>query len=264
MADETEVTNVPADSGAELAASQAEAEQRADPSIDVEALASEFGWTPVEGWRGNPDDWVPAGEFLKSAAKLHKRTREDVKELRRTAERLERTAGQIAQEKFERLRSEWERAHVEAVENGDPAAARKAAAELDRIERQSTEQVAGDDPERMFAAANPWYGKDEDATALAQGVSMRLAQQGRTIDEQLEAAQAAVRKRFPELFGETAPKRRAPAVHDAATRSVPPSKEKGAANLPPSARNAGLDFVRRGMVDSLEEYAKTWFQENGQ
>jgi hypothetical protein len=271
MADEQDVVEAP-EAGAAIDHEQAAAELLADPGLDVEAIAREFGWSPKEAWRGDPAEWSSAGDFLKGAAKIHKRTREDLKAVRKSNERIGRMVETIAQERLQKLKDDWEARLDEAVEAGDKVGARKAQAEINRITQEA--EASASNPEAEFAEANPWYGKDEDATALAVGVSQRLAAQGKTVAEQLEAAAAKVRERFPELFGdddgepEPAPTRRKapPSVHAPGSRGGSTARGGRGWNDIPMQDRATMEreFVAKGLVTDKGELARIYFEENGQ
>jgi len=276
MADEGEVQDAPTevvDAGEGLGG-QADAELRADPSIDVEGLARSFGWSPKEAWRGDPGDWTPATEFLNQAAKIHKRTREDLKLLRKSTDRMGRMVERLASDKFETMKAQWQAKHAEAVEAGDVAGAEKAGRKLVEIEREQAE--AASTPEQDFAEANPWYGKHPEATDFAVATSARLAREGKGIEAQLDAVSAAVRKRFPELFEDggdaaederPAQRRKAPpSVHDTGSRaSAGMSREKGWNDIPTADRIVmEREFVAKGLVTDKKELARIYFEENGQ
>lgn len=149
----------------------------------------------------------------------------------------------------------------DAVEAGDANAARAATREIDREQAKLSAARVVDDPETAFAADNPWYDKHEGATALAVGVSQRMARQGKTVPEQLEAAAAAVRETFPQLFNDKPGTKAPPAVNAPATRTAPSNRAKGVADLPPSARKAAEDFARKIPGMTVETYAKTYWAE---
>lgn len=260
MSDETDLKDGPAaDAGADFEAQQAAAEAGADPSISLEDLAREMGWSPKDAWRGDPDAWRPAADFLRSTVTVNKSLRAEIKDIKRS---IEKTTTQMAEEKFGKLKAQLEAKFEEAVETGDKQAAKQASAELAKLEQQ--QGAGGDSPEDAFAAENPWYGKDDEATAYAIGISQRLAAQGKSVAEQLAAAKAGVEKRFPELF-EVTPKRKQPAaVHEPGSRGAGQrSGGQGWNDLPTDVQQEmERAFVRTGMVKDKALLAKNWFAEN--
>jgi hypothetical protein len=92
----------------------------------------------------------------------------------------------------------------------------------------------------------------------------RLLISSKRAQNQIEEAQAAVRRRFPELFADTPPPAKTPpAVHGTTSRAAAPSnRAKGFGDLPSSARTAGEMMVRKGLVKDIATYAKFWHEEN--
>lgn len=248
----------------DIDALQADAEQQAEP-ITVESLAAEKGWSPKEKWRGAPDKWKPADEFIRATFDINDQVRRELKSTKDTVEKLARTSATITADRIAAATREIEARFADAVEAGDVKGAKAATEELRRVEAQ-----AKPEPENAVAdfmdRNKGWYEKDDEATALAVSVSNRLAGQGKSQAEQVEAAEAAVRKFKPELFGDadkTPAGRRAPLVNEPGSRSSGTSnRAKGVADLPPSAVRAGQDFVKKGLVPDMATYAKSWHAEN--
>lgn len=259
MSDDTLTAEAPVEVPDDAAA-PAEAEVAAAP-VTVEDIAAEKGWAPRDKWRGDPDKWKPADSFIRDTFDIADRVRRDLKHVTRQTETLVRTSAAIAKQQVEAARADYEQRLAEAVEAGDVGAVKAVTAQIARIDGP---EASGTDFETDFASRNPWYGKDDEATAIAVAVSHRLFKQGRPVGEQLEAAEASVKRRFPELFGTTEPQRKAPLVAAPTTRTAAPSASRvpGVADLPPSARKAGENFVRLGLNTSLAEYAKVWHAEN--
>lgn len=257
MADETQTDDVPLDDATAADTAQDTA-TAAEPS--VAELAAEMGWSPKEQWRGAPDKWKPAAEFLKTTVDINRTQSRELKAMKAQVDRIASTSAAIVEQQVAERVAAAEAKFTAAVEAGDPNAARAATREIDQLKAAAPAA----DPEAQFAAANPWYGKDEDATALAIGVSNRLAAQGATVEAQLDAAAAAVAKTFPHLAGGAKPAAKAPpAVNAPTSRTAAPSnRAKGVSDLPPSARKAGEMFVAKGLVPSLDAYAKVWLSEN--
>lgn len=232
-----------------------------DDDISPEALAAELGWSPKDKWRGDPDEWKPAASFLKTTVEINKSRGREIKSLNERLDRIARTTAQITDQALERQRGELETKYREAVDENDYDAARKIGQKIDALKPDNTP-----DPEvRDFVSRNgEWYNVDPDATAIAFNVAQRHADQGKSAAEQLEAAEAAVRKRFPEYFKDAAPRAKQPAsVELSGSRAAGHTKRgpKGFNDLPPEAKTAALDFEKRGRT-TKDEYAKLYWQEN--
>ena len=239
----------------------------ADEPTPFDGLAREMGWFPKSDYKGDPEKWRPAEDYIKQGVKSTKALKRDLQEVKKTADRLARTSAAITERALAEQRAELEAAHDQAVDLGDRKAAREAASEIAKLDSQAVEAPSH---EADFARDNPWYGVDDEATAYAVSVSQRLATQGKSVDEQLEAAATAVQKRFPELFDEPAPKKAAPRVGAPTVRgSSIGSREKGFNDLPADAKlawaNYDKSFKARGHAAGYpkEEYVKDYFENAG-
>jgi len=229
-------------------------------------LAKEMGWFPPDEYNGDADKWRSAEDYIKHGVQSTKSLKRDLKAVKDTADRLARTSATLTAKALDEQRAELEARHDQAVEDGDKEAARAAAKDLARLDDAPD---LGDVKTMVkeFTERNDWYTTHEKATDLAAMVSKKLANQGKGVSEQLEAAEIAVRERFPELFEKP---KKAPAVHNSQSRvAAPVAREKGVADLPAEARRAGEDYVK--MVNSrmpganydLKKYAATYWSENG-
>jgi hypothetical protein len=101
--------------------------------------------------------------------------------------------------------------------------------------KQNTPQPKVPQPDakaRAWQDNNPWFGKDDEMTALAMGVHEKLVRNGvnPTSDEYYRSIDSTMQKRFPEKFGDNSleqvkPAQRKPSnVVAPATRSTAPKK----------------------------------------
>jgi hypothetical protein len=142
------------------------------------SVAKRMGWTPKEDWKRDPARWVDAPEFLEKTPT----------ELDTLKERLRRTSQAAA----DAIEEERRRARIEAQNEIRSAA-----------EAQQLEKVSGPPAETVaWIARNEWFNQDPAARAVAAAVTERLHSQGKSNAEQLEAAEAEVKRRFPEYFGQ--------------------------------------------------------------
>lgn len=239
----------------------------APPSPDsqpdpFESVAREHGWTPKEEWRGNPDDWRDPQAFVAYGMKRSRESADELKSLRSEVKSIGRVAEVIQRRAVEDARRDVEQRFADAVEQKDHEGARAAREELSRIDRDAQAPVQTD-VEGFMARNGGWYGQNRAATALAQQVTAQLAQQGVSPAEQLRQAEETVRAEMPHLFGQSpAPKPPASVSAPQSRAAQPGGRPKGFADLPANAQAAGRDFVKRGMVKTLEDYAKVYLEEN--
>lgn len=163
---------------------------------EVQALAEKMGWKPREQFKGDETQWRPASEFILTEREISRNRKDQLKRLEDSVSRLNSAHERQMQRALAEQERELRLQHEQAIEDNDKEAVRAAERGLREIERQKTEVG----PEARFAAENPWYNKDDEATAYAVSISQRLAGQGRSVEDQLKAAAEGVRKRFPELF----------------------------------------------------------------
>jgi hypothetical protein len=234
-------------------------------SAEIEALASEIGWKPASEWKG--EGHMPASTFLKNKAARADEKSAELKQVNRRLEKLARTSGAILDRSLREQREELEGRYADLVAANKPQEARRVSQQIDALENPADDKAIVDD----FKARNSsWYGKDEDATAYADSISIREAQKNKSFEEQLEAVDIAVKKRFPELFPETASARRQPVVVGSPTSRATPSRSKEFTKdtLPSDAKQALAGYLARMTPDKHERFTKsyltTYNEENGQ
>lgn len=227
-------------------------------------VAKRMGWMSKEEWVAagrNPDRHVDPMKYLEDTPKHLENARERMKRLGQVAEE------QIAIERREAL-AQARKEHEAAVRAGDVEAADKA---VDKIAKTS-----GPPPQTVaWMARNSWFNTDPDAQAIAVNAIRRAEQNGATIEDALQAGEAAARRRFPEHFDDVQPVNRQPEARPeprrearlSDVRPAPPvlaegsrgsgantrPKEKGWADIPSAGRSQMEQFVKRGMRRGLTE-----------
>lgn len=228
---------------------------------EIEELASEKGWSPKDQWRGKEEDWVSARDFVAKGLDKGRHAGEEIRSMRQNMYRTTKAVEQMHRDGLARQRAELEEQFRGAVETGDVEAAARARDGMTRIEASAapTPPPEVDD----FRSRNAWYGQNPDATVFAQAVCQRAADQGLSPQRQLEEAEREVLKRFPELgSGEARTPSKPPAAVNAPTARAPlKPAAKGFNDLPREAQETGRRMAPK-MGFSLEDYAKTWLQEN--
>ena len=261
----TQAADVHADNDGRAPESQAAPENQPAPLSPVEELAVEMGWKPEADYTGPKDKWKPASEWIKAGDAISKDLKHTVKGLKDTVDRMAAAGSKQTERALREQAKQIEARFAEAVDNKDKAGAARAAQEMRELEASASEP--GTSAEDTFARENPWYGTNSEATAYAVTISQTAARAGKSIPEQLAAVTDAMKRRFPELYGEqrTDPKPQ-PGVHAPTTRAAGQRREKGFADLPVDAKRAAESYAklfqeRHGLdpAKSKDQYAKDFW-----
>lgn len=227
-------------------------EEQAPPSVDD--LATDMGWTPQDKWRGDPEKWKPAHEYLRHTVDINKSQKSKLDSIEQQLGNMARTSAQITQQAVEKERERLSREQQEAFEVGDATAFNRAQQQIAQLPNVQQIDASGD--VSAFTERNTWFGKDEEATRWAQQRTDQLAQQGIGHKRQLDIVEREAKQFFPDLFPDPA---KAPPLNKPGARGGTAARQ-GFSSLPADARAAALDYEKRG-VCTREEYAKTYYEE---
>lgn len=154
----------------------------------ISALAKRAGHTSKEEWKRDPTKWVDARTYLE-------RLPEEVKTLQERNRRTAQAAADAIEDSRRQARIEAQAEVRAAAEANDPDRAEVAAQRLAKVSGPPPQTVA-------WMGRNSWFNDDPDAQAMAVNEINRAAQAGASIEDQLSAAEAKIKKRFPEYFGQ--------------------------------------------------------------
>ncbi len=225
---------------------------------DYEKEAKEqWDWVPKEEFKGHPDHWKPARQFVKDGEnflpilkanerKLREKLETERADFAKRLERQEKTLTNIYQREVGRYEAQiafLKDQQEKAVEAGDVAAFKRLDKQIDNLaapEEPDIEVPASEDPakaEADFAATSTWYGKDKDLTDYAIGYSRRLGSESPTLSmaANIRMTEEKVRQMFPHKFTKPAVNGHAAVDGGGAFNGAPPSK-KGFDSLPAEAK----------------------------
>lgn len=243
-----------------------EGEAVTDPNTNDEApaddpiatLASEMGWVPQDQFRGDPAEWKPAADFIKTGHEIQRTVSRELRSVREELGRVTRTSGQLMADAIAERDAHWKRVQDKAVEDGDTATAERAFNERAKL-KETTAEPASQPPETsdFVERHKTWFGKDPLATMRAKEIADRLAKDGYPAAEQLVQVERAIRKEFPEHFAP--PAKRPAAVDTATSRSANRSSVKrGYNDMPPESRKMADDYLKRHGIP-LEKFAESFW-----
>lgn len=225
--------------------------------ITVESLAAEMGHKPLSEWKGDPEKWKPAHEFLRATVDVNHKLGNRLKGVEEQMGRMARTSAQITERAVAAERERLLAARDEAFDAGDREAFHKAEQELAKVE---TAPVIPDEAQSFAERNAGWFQKDREATAWAIKRADELASSGIGPARQVAIVEREAKQLFPEFFEVEKPKPKAAPLNAPGARSASPTR-KGFASLPADAQKAALDFEAKRGIDR-EEYAKIFYEDN--
>lgn len=256
------------------------------PARDYDAEAKEMGWAPKEEFRGNPENWKDAQQFVEDGEKILPFVRAENKRLKGQIEALEKNYAtrferldkaaqasiKAAKAQFDERLSALQTKRDEAVAAGDLQAFKAADKQItdhtanapkveDFEEKPKADAPANDDTVlATWQDTNKWYGTDDALTEAAIGISQRLLMQNPniTMAENLRRTDEELAKRFPLKFGKPGANGHAP-VDSGGDPKSPPRTDTLTAKLPSEALSMAKQAVKDGTYKSTEEWAKVYF-----
>jgi hypothetical protein len=219
---------------------------------DYEAEAKAQGWAPEEQWRGKPEDFKTAEEFVKAGESIPAILKSKVDKLESRVEQLldsnkklnemsQRTLQKERKEK-ENLIAELEEARKQAITEGDGDAFDRADKQINDLKREDIPPEQKLDPmAKNWLDNNPWYESNGTLAAYADGLADRLVAQGYTGKAYFDELTKRVHDTFPDEFGNK--NRDKPSLVESGTPSSPSSK-RTFDNLPSDAKEAFAQFAK--------------------
>lgn len=253
---------------------------------DAEARARRMGWAPQDEWRGDPERWKTAEEFLAFAEDTPAVLRERLEKydrklsefdgekdnLTRQISMLTKRLKEQDQRGYERAMSELKKQKRAAVEAGDMEAFSTFEEQEEELRKEAAEATKDPEPEdkkapppevKEWTEKTTWWNKDAEMTKSAEGFSQGFyaSNPDGTVKDMLAYVDERIRRAYPEKF-ENPNRRTAPKTNGPGTSAR--GGKKTFADLPPDARKACQEFVEDGIFATKEEYVADYFaQEAG-
>lgn len=258
------------------------AEDIVEQERDYESEANDLGWVPLDQFKGDPDKWVEAEEFVTRGETFIPFLKADRKKLQG---QLEKERGDFAKriEKIERTSAvgvaALRKQHAKELSNIN--AQQRAAVQAgdldkyDELKAQETE-LAKDAPSSApvndqeeyaetvdaFAQDNNWYGNDQEMTDYAEWWSVRNANRndGISLADNLSQTKLAVEKQFPAKFKTNGKSANGHALVDSGGGLSAPSKGKASllSGIPKEDLDIGRRQVGEGLFKDINEWAKEY------
>ena len=243
-----------------------------DSSDEEKERASRMGWADEDRFRGDPNKWVPAKEFLRRGEelmpilreRLHKQD-DEIKDLR---SELRGVVRQHERQVREEMESKFEQRKREAVESADTDAYDEVSKE-ERAWREKQAPAATEEPQQLNDVFEGWrsenerFDKDPDIAATLDGMVVAITTRDpklRGTREALDQATDRVKRAYPEKF-ENPNRRRPGGVEGARGPAAARGGKKTYADLPAAAKAKCNEYLEKNWVSSKEEYVTEYFNE---
>ena len=262
-----------------------------EQKLDIETQAKQLGWQPLEDYKGDPEKWRPAEEFVQRGEEMLPLAVANNKVLSRKLEKMEERLGQLTDtlEKFNEyhqttLQREQAKAAAEyqrgledaqnqmreAAELGDVDAFDEAKARQDKIikEANALEDAKAArpddngkpkiDPEinRTWVEEHPWFLKNFKMNKFAKecGDFLAQTQPELTQKQQLDEIARMVKEEYPDYFFNSNRSKADPVGGGDSTAAPGGGRKRGYNDLPATAKAMCDGFVRDIKGYTKEQY----------
>lgn len=259
----------------ELESGAVETEQHDNDDLPEEVeKASRLGWKPKDEFRGDPEKWTSAKEFLKRGEEQLPLVKAELRRMQQRYESLEKTTKNLAEHHkrteemaYKRAVEDLRKQRAEAISELDGHRVNEIDDKLEELRNNkpaADTQSVSEQPAFVneWLAENAWV-QDLEGQAIAEALATKIAKQHPELfgkREILEKVTEEARRKYPQLFPELENPRRAQPAAVASGASAKAKPKKTAADLPQDARDAMRDFVKRGFMTEAE-YLKDYFGE---
>lgn len=269
-------------------------EQTSAPEVDheIESEARESGWVPQDQYKGDPNKWVSAEEFVERGRSINPILRKnnerlraelasdraELKKLKLTIDEFKTEFATMKENAYKRAINDLKAQRREALKDGDFEGADAIDEQIDQYKadvqavKPSVKQAPEPEPQQLsetfkeWQSENKWFNENKEPELFdsAEGYAIRLRNKIRKgeIDplsegEFLENVSNYIKKRYPEKF-ENPRRKEGSSVGGSGSRGETSGGKKSYSALPPEAKRACDDFVEQGIM-TKEQYVAEYF-----
>ena len=241
--------------------------------MEIEERAKGQGWTDKEHFKGDPERWVSAEDYVERADKIMpimkaqmgkyektiesqkdelKATKTDITELRETMRKMAKVNQNVSETAYNRAMETIRAEQTKAINDNDGEAFARLEKDKDElvsnkpepVEVQSPPDNTEENPEfQEWLGDNPWYKDNpklqEYADSVVYGVRQMTGKKGMAL---LDAIKEKAMSIFPEEF-ENPNRKAAAAVSGGTNQGRTDTKSDGYNDLPADIKMACDDFV---------------------
>lgn len=235
----------------------------------IELEAREQGWKPKEEWKGDPDKWRPAKEFVDRGELYSKidTMGKELKDTKRALQMLQEHHSKVKETEYKKAVEELKALQKKHLESGDSDGYLETTEILSDLRaeqkaRQVVQEITPAQIDPRFVAwvdANKWYETKPEMRQYADIIGQGYAKQHPGIDptEVLTYVTNEVKQRFKEAFQN--PNRDKPNSVESGGRATVSSTKFEMTDEEKRVMNT---FVRQGVM-SREDYIKELKSQKG-
>jgi hypothetical protein len=259
---------------AEVAETPPAAEAKPDTArTGIENAAKQSGWAPKDQWKGDPDEWIDAPEFiLKAVGEVLPSMRKSLQDSKAEVASLKKAVNTAVQGMSRAEKRGYDAAVRDiqarldnAAAAGDVQGVRDATDEMVELTKEVTAAPkAADDPAEAdpefeaWAEENPWWSTDKVMKAAAVAIANEVEEEtGLTKGRRFYAeVTKRVKEAFPAKFEN--PNRARPGTVEAPGATLR-KQGKSFNDLPADAKAMCLEF-EKDKIMTRDQYVKGFFQ----
>lgn len=198
----------------EVAPEQPEEKQETPQLSPMEQKALEQGWRPKTEFKGEPEEFVDAAEFVRRGelfSKIEHQSKE-LKQVRMALEALKDHHSKVREAEYNRALKSLQSARKEAMVNGEHERAFALEEKIDEVRGEAqrlaeqSRQPLVQEPQQMnpqfveWTNKNGWYGSNKVMRAAADKLGFDLANEGYPPEQVLKKVEEEIRKEFSHKF----------------------------------------------------------------
>lgn len=247
----------------------------------VREQAAKKGWAPLEQWKGNPEDWVDAKEFV-GRQKLYDRISDLKGALTKQQQAFQsdmklvvENMAKIRDAEYKRALKDLEAQRQQAVDADDAREAVRISQEIEEVKQARAEEktaikeapVAQTGPTQEFIeweSRNSWFKDNQEMRndALSIGVGYSAGNPNKTQSEVLAYVENRIKRMYPEEFGQKPERKQMSAVEGAGVPSQKQVDNNGRRSkitlddLPEEHRVVARTIIKSGALKAAAEKNK--------
>lgn len=246
---------------------------KSDPASQIKETAKKAGWSEKDQWKGDPNDWMEAPEFilkavgdvLPSMRKSLEKANEEISGLKKSVKASITHLTKARQEGYEQRGRELEAQLAEATTAGNVGDVREITGEIVALAKEidgapKAEAAEPDEPPELTAwkADNPWFGVDKPLTAACMEIGNEAFAEGYSGKAQAKEVDRRLREQFPDKFAKPKnPNRDLPGAVEG-SGSVRRPAGKSFSDMPKEHQDMWADMNKLYPM-TKENYAREYF-----